>query len=101
MKPLDETGDGTSLTCRLRMLCESLIAVWPRSPRRIEVDRRLEMSWACPLCKARNAVIIASDAETGKIVDVSCQACETQHEASVFFKLTQAGAPRTVGVVWV
>ena len=65
------------------------------------MNQKLEMSWACPVCRARNAVIIASDAESGKIVDVSRQACGTQHEASVFFPLTQVGAPMTVGVVWV
>ncbi len=59
------------------------------------------MSWTCPDCQTRNATRIAADVEAGKIVDVSCRACESDHEASVFFALTQAGAPMTVGVVWV
>jgi hypothetical protein len=59
------------------------------------------MSWACPVCRARNAAIIAPDAEAGKIVGVICEACEAQHEASVFFPPTRVGAPLPVGVVWV
>src|SRR4030095_16565866 len=98
---LDEPADGASLASRLRMLRKYWIAGWSRSPRTVEVKQRLEMNWACPVCRARNAVIIASDAETGKIVEVSCQACETQHEASVFFPPAQIGVPMTVGVVWV
>ena len=49
----------------------------------------------------RNTTRIPTDVEAGRIVDVRCRACETEHEASVFFALTQAGAPMTVGVVWV
>lgn len=60
-----------------------------------------EMSWTCPDCQARNATRIPTDVEAGRIVDVRCRSCETEHEASVFFALTQAGAPMTVGVVWV
>jgi hypothetical protein len=60
-----------------------------------------EMSWTCPDCQARNSSRIPSDSEAGRIVDVCCRGCETEHEASVFFALTQGGAPMTVGVVWV
>jgi len=59
-----------------------------------------EMSWTCPDCQRRNTSSIPADVEAGKIVDVSCSACETEHEASVFFALTQGGAPLTVGLVW-
>ena len=65
------------------------------------MDERSEMSWTCPDCQSRNATRIASDAEAGRIVDVSCPDCETEHQASVFFALSQAGAPLTVGIVWV
>jgi DNL zinc finger len=58
-----------------------------------------QMSWTCPDCQTRNTTTLVSDAEAGKIIDVCCRACETDHEASVFFALTQAGAPMTVGVV--
>jgi transcription elongation factor Elf1 len=65
------------------------------------MDQRPDMSWTCPDCQSRNATSIARDAEAGRIVDVRCRACGAEHEASVFFALTQAGAPMTVGVVWV
>jgi hypothetical protein len=97
---LHQPEDGAKFTRRVRMLRWDLIAGWSRSPRRAEMDRRLEMSWVCPDCHARNASIIAPDAEAGKIVDVNCQGCGTLHEASVFFPPTQVGAPVTVGVVW-
>jgi rubredoxin len=61
----------------------------------------MKMSWTCPKCQARNATIIARDADAGKIVETRCPACGAQHEASVFFLPTKAGAPMTVGVVWV
>lgn len=60
-----------------------------------------EMRWTCPDCQARNASTIPIDAEAGRIVDVCCRSCQSDHEASVFFALTQAGAPMAVGVVWV
>jgi hypothetical protein len=63
------------------------------------MDQRPEMSWTCPDCQSRNTSSIPADAQAGKSVDVGCRACDTQHEASVFFALTQAGAPMTVGVV--
>ncbi len=65
------------------------------------MNQRPDMSWTCPDCQCRNGTIIAADVEAGKIVDVRCRACGTEHEASVFFALTQNGAPMTVGVVWV
>jgi hypothetical protein len=83
------------------MLRRDLIAGRPRPPRRDEMNRRLEMSWVCPDCRARNAAIIAPDAEAGKVVGVNCQGCGTPHEASVFFPPAQVGAPMTVGVVWI
>jgi hypothetical protein len=93
--------DGARLMRRLRKLRTDLIAVWSRSPRRVELHRKPEMSWRCPKCQARNAAIIASDAEAGKIVDVSCLACGTKHEVSVFSRAHSSGAHMTVGVVWV
>jgi hypothetical protein len=66
-----------------------------------EMTQSTEMNWTCPDCQTRNATRIAPDAEPGKIVDVSCRTCRSEHEASVFFALTRTGAPMTVGVVWV
>jgi RNase P subunit RPR2 len=86
---------------RLRMLRSDLIAIWSRSPRRVELHRKPEMSWSCPKCRARNAATVAPDAEAGKIVDVSCLACGTKHEVSVFSRAHGSGAPMTVGVVWI
>ncbi len=60
-----------------------------------------DLRWTCPDCQRRNETEIAPDAEAGGIVDVRCLACGTTHEASVFFALTQAGAPMAVGVVWI
>ena len=94
-------GDGAGLTRRLRMLRRDLIALWSRSPRKVEPRQRPEMSWRCPKCQARNAAIMTSNSEAGKIVDVSCLACGTKHEASVFSRADGSGAPVTVGVVWV
>jgi hypothetical protein len=65
------------------------------------MNRNPEMSWTCPDCQTRNASTIPADAEAGRVVDVACRSCRGEHEASVFFALTQAGAPMTVGVVWV
>jgi len=65
------------------------------------MNAKSEMSWTCPDCQSRNETLIASDAEAGKVVDVRCHGCETRHQASVFFALTRAGAPMTVGIVWV
>jgi rubredoxin len=65
------------------------------------MDENPEMSWTCPDCQSRNATRIASNAEAGKIVDVRCPDCETQHQASVFLARSQGGAPLTVGIVWV
>ncbi len=59
------------------------------------------MSWTCPDCQTRNESLVAPEAEAGATVDVHCRSCGTQHEASIFFALTQAGAPMTVGVVWI
>jgi len=59
------------------------------------------MSWTCPDCRVRHQTTIDPEFEAGKIVDVSCQACGEQHEASVFFPLRRPGKVRmTVGVVW-
>lgn len=60
-----------------------------------------EMSWTCPDCQARNESKIAPEAEAGTSVEVGCRSCGTLHEASVYFARTRAGAPMTVGVVWV
>ena len=49
--------DGAKLMRRLRMLRGDLIAVWSRSPRRVELHRKPEMSWRCPKCQVRNAAI--------------------------------------------
>lgn len=57
------------------------------------------MSWICPDCQRHNESAIPTDAEPGGTVDVVCAACRTPHEASVHFALTQAGAPKTIGVV--
>jgi hypothetical protein len=65
------------------------------------MNSKPEMSWTCPDCQCRNATRLAADTEAGRIVDVDCADCGTPHQASVFFALTQAGAPMTVGVVWV
>ena len=65
------------------------------------VEGEMTMRWTCPKCKARNATIIAFDAEAGKIVEAWCPACGTQHEASVFFPPAKAGASMPVGVVWI
>ncbi len=65
------------------------------------MDQRPEVSWTCPDCQARNATVIAPDTEAGEIVDVGCRVCGTEHEAFVFFALTPAGTPITVGIVWV
>jgi transcription elongation factor Elf1 len=65
------------------------------------MNQRPEMSWTCPDCQRRNTSSIPADVEAGKIVDVSCSVCDTAHEASVFFALTQTGALVTLGVVWV
>ena len=61
----------------------------------------LEMSWSCPGCRARQASVIAPDAEAGKIVDVSCRACGKRHEASILSRSSGTGAAMTVGVVWI
>jgi len=98
---VDEPEHGANLASGWRMLRKYWIAGWSRSPRTVEGKPRLEMNWVCPGCRVRNAVIIASDAETGKIVEVRCQACETRHEASVFFPPAQVGVSMTVGVVWI
>ena len=94
-------GDGARLTRRLRMLRRDLIAFWSRSPRKVERHWKPEMSWRCPKCQARNAAIIASNSEPGKLVDVGCLACGTKHEVSVFSRADSSGAPMTVGVVWI
>lgn len=60
-----------------------------------------EMRWTCPDCQARNASTIPADAQAGKVVDVFCRSCQSDHEASIFFASTQAGAPMAVGVVWI
>lgn len=60
-----------------------------------------EMCWTCPDCQARNASFIPADAQPGKVVDVYCQTCQSDHEASLFFARTQGGTPMAVGVVWV
>lgn len=59
------------------------------------------MTWRCPKCEVRNAAVIAPDAGTGKIVDVSCLVCGTKHEVSVFSRADGSGANMTVGVVWI
>ena len=64
------------------------------------MNQKPDMSWTCPDCESRNATTIAADAEAGGTVDVRCRVCETEHEASVFFALTQAGTPLAVGIVW-
>ena len=64
------------------------------------MDQKPEMSWICPDCQSRNATIIRPNAEAGNTVDVSCRTCGTRHEASLFFALTPAGAPLSVGVFW-
>jgi hypothetical protein len=64
------------------------------------MNLRPEMSWTCPDGQSRNATTIAAEAEAGGTVDVRCRLRGTEHEASVFFALTQAGAPLAVGVVW-
>ena len=61
----------------------------------------MNLNWTCPGCLARNATIIARDAEAGRIVAVDCPGCGAEHRASVVFPRAQAGAPRAVGVVWV
>jgi hypothetical protein len=41
------------------------------------------------------------DGEAGRIVEVNCRACGTQHDASVFVRLQRPGKARViVGVVW-
>lgn len=93
--------DGVTLTRRVRTRCGEFIATWSRSPRTVEAHRRQDMSWTCPDCRARHETVIDPDAEPGEIVNVTCQACGTQHEASVFFPLRRPGKVRmTVGVVW-
>ena len=62
---------------------------------------RPEMSWTCPACQARNATIMAAEIEAGKIVEVSCESCGEQQEASVFFRDGLTEAPFIVGIVWV
>jgi ribosomal protein S27E len=94
-------GNGVTLTRRLRMRCGELIASCSRPPRIVEVHRRQDMNWTCPDCRARHETVIHPDAEPGEIVNVTCQACGTQREASVFFPLRRPGKARmTVGVVW-
>lgn len=65
------------------------------------MNQNPEMSRICPDCQARNTSTIPADAEAGRVVGVFCRSCSSAHEASAFFALTQAGAPMTVGVVWV
>jgi hypothetical protein len=60
-----------------------------------------EMCWTCPDCQARNASSIPADAQPGRVVDVYCRSCQSDHEASLFFAGTQGGTPMAVGVVWV
>jgi ribosomal protein S27E len=61
----------------------------------------MNLDWTCPGCLARNATIIAGDAEAGRIVAVDCPGCQAQHQASVVFPRAQGGAPMAVGVVWI
>ena len=79
--------------------CSELIAGWFRPLRKVEVHRRQDMSWTCPDCRVRHETIIDPDSEAGKIVNVNCKACGTQHEASVYFP-RPGKARMTVGVVW-
>jgi transcription elongation factor Elf1 len=59
------------------------------------------MRWTCPDCRARHETAIDPDGEAGRIVEVNCRACGTQHEASVFVRFQRPGKARMiVGVVW-
>jgi len=61
----------------------------------------MNMDWTCPNCLARNATVIARDAEAGRIVAVDCPGCSTHYEASVVFPRARAGSSMAVGVVWI
>lgn len=59
------------------------------------------MRWTCPDCRVRHETNVDPDAKDGRIVEVNCQACGTQHDVSMFFRLQKPGKTRmTVGVVW-
>ncbi len=96
-----EPENRAKATRSLRMRCGDFIGSWSRLPRRVDAQPRQDMRWTCPDCSVRHETVIDPDAESGRIVEVNCHACGTQHEASVFFRLQRPGKSRmTVGVIW-
>ena len=88
-------------TRSLRVRCSDFISSWSGPLRRVDVQPRQDLRWTCPDCSVRHETVIDPNAEAGRIVQVSCEACGTQHEVSVFFRLQKPGKLRmTVGVVW-
>jgi hypothetical protein len=98
---LGETGNRVTLTRSLWVRCSDVISNWSALPRRVDARPRQDMRWTCPDCSVRHETVIDPDAEAGRIVEVNCQGCGTQHEVSVRFRLQRPGETRMiVGIVW-
>jgi len=93
----DEPKSAPSWRARYR----SVLIGWLGRTRAAEVRGTKDMSWTCPACRAPRETIIDSNAESGRIVAVSCPSCRANYRASVFFRAPRSGMGRvTVGVVW-
>jgi len=81
--------------------CRSVLRGWFGRAHAIKAAGTQDMSWTCPACRAPHETMIDSDAESGRIVGVSCPSCRAKFQASVFFRAPRSGTARvTVGVVW-
>ena len=79
----------------------SVIRAWLGRAHAIKATGTQDMTWTCPACRAPRETIIDSDAESGRIVAVSCSSCGARFQASVFFRAPRSGNGRvTIGVVW-
>jgi hypothetical protein len=84
-----------------RARCSSALGGWLGRAHTVRAAGAQNMSWTCPACRAPHETIIDSDAESGRIVGVSCPSCGAEFQASVFFRAHRSGKTRvSVGVVW-
>jgi len=89
------------LTHRRLGRLNDVIRRWLGLSKRLVAQPDQDMKWTCPDCSVRHETVIGPDTEAGRIVEVNCRGCGTQHEASVFVRLRRPGSARmVVGIVW-